>query len=83
MTKSEWSKVFAGTKVYKKHTDLKWDENGVCTSFERYLTGVVKRTNSNHSQALVDWGDNFEIWYGRLGIEVIPPSATEANHPQY
>jgi len=82
MTKKEWSSLRTGTRVYKKHTDLKWDENGKCTSFERYLTGVVKRTNSNHSQALVDWGDN-EIWYGRLGIELINPNPVDPNHPQY
>ena len=70
MTKKEWTTVRQGTKVYKKHTDLKWDEDGVCVTVEKYLTGIVKRTNSNHSQVLVDWGDN-EIWYGRLGIELI------------
>lgn len=70
MTKKEWSSIRIGTAVYKKHTDLKWDEAGECTSFEHILVGVIKRINSNHSQVLVDWGDN-EIWYGRLGIELV------------
>lgn len=72
MTKKQWSSIRIGTKVWKQHTDLKWVGQGVRSLITQtvYLTGVVKRINSNHSQVLVDWGDN-EIWYGRLGIELV------------
>ena len=70
MTKKEWHSIRIGTMVWKKHNDIKWEEGGSYYTKEVYLTGVVKRINSNFSQVLVDWGDN-EIWYGRLGIELV------------
>jgi len=69
MTKKQWHNITIGTKVWMKHNGLEWvDEK--CLSKTVYLTGAIKRINSNGSQALVDWGDH-EIWYGRLSLELI------------
>jgi len=69
MTKKQWDSVYVGTKVWMKHNTIE-NVNGDVKTKEIYLTGIVKRVNSNRSQVLVDWGDN-EIWYGRLGIELV------------
>lgn len=62
MTKSEWNKSFKGTRVTMKT----WKPVDVI------LNGTIVRSNSNHSQVLVKWDEtDNEIWYGRLGIELI------------
>jgi glutamine cyclotransferase len=69
MTKKQWQNITVGTKVWMKHNGLEWVD-GKCLPKTVYLTGVIKRINSNRSQALVDWGDN-EIWHGRLSLELM------------
>jgi hypothetical protein len=66
MTKKEWLYLRKGVEVEHK-TWKPVDGKPVDVT----LTGTVVRMNSNHSQALVKWeGDDFESWYGRLGIEI-------------
>jgi len=69
MTKKQWNNITVGTKVWMKHNGLEWVD-GKCLPKTVYLIGVIKRINSNGSQALVDWGNN-EIWYGRLSLELM------------
>lgn len=69
MTRKQWYGITEGTRVWMKHNDLQW-VNGKCVSKTVYLTGVIKRINSNGTQALVDWGDS-QMWYGRLSLELI------------
>lgn len=59
MTKKEWSNIWKDLRV-------------TMTRDGKIYTGTVIRVNSNFSQALVRWDEtNSEIWYGRLGIEVL------------
>ena len=71
MTKPQWRNLRIGQKVWKEHLDLKWID-GKCVSEKVCLYGVTKKFNANCSQVLVKWDntDN-EIWYGRLGIEIV------------
>ena len=67
MTKKEWQSVCEGTKVTMTIYDHRY------RSEVRYI-GYIKRMNSNYSQALVKWDNSgSEIWYGRLGLELVQP----------
>ncbi|MFA6570775.1 MAG: hypothetical protein WCT77_06005 [Bacteroidota bacterium] len=59
MTKKQWGNVWVGSRV-----TMMLDQ--------KTYKGIVIRVNSNFSQVLVRWDeDNAEIWYGRLGIELL------------
>jgi len=59
MTKTQWRSLRIGTKV-------------TMTRDGKIYIGEIIRTNSNGSQMLVRWdGSLTEIWYGRLGIELL------------
>jgi len=65
MTKKEWSNITEGCRVTMQRYDHR-------VNADITYTGTVKRLNSNYSQALVKWDNTgSEIWYGRLGIEMI------------
>lgn len=70
MTKKQWQNITVGTKVWMKHNGLEWVD-GKCLPKTVYLTGIIKRINSNGSQALVNWGGDNEIWHGRLSLELM------------
>jgi hypothetical protein len=59
MTKSQWQSLRIGTRV-------------TMTLDNKVYNGTIVRNNSNWSQVLVRWDDTLtEIWYGRLGIELL------------
>lgn len=67
MTKANWYNLWKGDRVETK-TWKPVDGKPV----DVILKGTVIRLNSNRSQALVKWDDSeSEIWYGRLGLELI------------
>lgn len=67
MNKVDWYNLWKGDRVEMK-TWKPVDGKPV----DIVLIGTVIRLNSNRSQALVKWDNSdSEIWYGRLGIELI------------
>jgi hypothetical protein len=59
MTKNQWRNLRVGARVTMKITN-------------KVYNGTIIRINSNWSQVLVKWdGTKDEIWYGRLGIEIL------------
>ena len=72
MTKKEWLNIKIGTKV---KTDLSAVIKGNNGNELRKVTlyGKIVQINSNGSQVKVRWEDGIEIWYGRLGLELVKP----------
>lgn len=72
MTKNEWKTIRVGTKVTKTGYYGRNSDNTALTL--KTLIGTVKRINSNCSQILVLWDDdNYDMWYGRTGVELVKP----------
>ena len=75
MTKKEWATIRQDTKVWTNHFILKKVDEKVISETV-FITGFVKRINSNGSQVLVDWMrynnlGRYDNWHGRLSIDLM------------